>query len=237
MAEFDTQLTLAVDNGGAAASATRSVLIRRLRREGILARIALGSPGELEVELYAADRETAVRVLLADAELRFMLVESELDETTRQGEVARIRSEQAAGRWRIEGDRYAVYPWHPEARGASTELLLVRTKNMLSGDDFDDSYRALDGNGRNALGFVMSPVGRKKLLALTSTNVGKQLAVVYQRQVRSAPEIRGAIGKKGIIEGGKDGWDMTELDALITLLKSGALPHPVSLVREARLGE
>jgi hypothetical protein len=158
VANFGIRLTLAVDNGEVHASATRRVLIRRLRREGILAKVTLGTPGKLLVDIHTADREVAVPLLLADAELRFMVVVDDLDATTHSAEVARIRSEQAAGTWHVSNDRYALYPWHSGSLGAGGEPVLMSTENMLSGDDFEDSYRALDGNGRGALGFTMSPV-------------------------------------------------------------------------------
>ncbi len=97
---------------------------------------------------------------------------------------------------------------------------------------FECFHRALDDKGRTCIGFEMTVEGRKALYDLTSQNVGRRLAIVLDERVLSAPEIRGAIGKKGIIEGGRDGWSESQLQVLLNSLSGDPLPAKVTFLRE-----
>src|SRR5690606_37407180 len=94
----------------------------------------------------------------------------------------------------------------------------------------------MDDKGRSAVGFEWDAIGQKAFYDLTANNRGKILAVVLDGEIRSAPQIRSTIGKRGIIEGGDKGWDEKELTTLIVILKAGALPAKRILAYTKRVG-
>ena len=219
LATYDAVVTLGVEDANQRARVLR-VLKRRLRRAGILSRLGPGSdPAELDVHLRGPDVEAARTLLLRSGRLRFMLVVGDsLSAERRQEERARISEAKAAGTYDPDLAPYDLLPaaW-------AEELLLVERTPMAS-DDFDEFHASFDGTGRGWLAFTLSPAGGEQLRALTSPNVGRMLAVVFEDRIRTAPVIRAPITRKGVIEGGPNGWDEQELDALVDLLNAGELP-------------
>jgi len=63
--------------------------------------------------------------------------------------------------------------------------------------------------------------------AVTASNIGKQLAIVLDNKIITAPVIKDAIPGNGIISGG---FSMESAKELATLLNAGALPVPVQIV-------
>src|SRR5438093_5121775 len=67
-----------------------------------------------------------------------------------------------------------------------------------------------------------------------SADVGRQLAIILDGVVESAPEIREPMtGGQGIIEGH---FDFTEAQDLANVLRNGALPAPLKLIEERTVG-
>ena len=67
-----------------------------------------------------------------------------------------------------------------------------------------------------------------------SADVRRQLAIILDGVVESAPEIREPItGGQGIIEGH---FDFTEAQDLANVLRNGALPAPLKLIEERTVG-
>ena len=67
-----------------------------------------------------------------------------------------------------------------------------------------------------------------------SANVGRQLAIVLDNHVESAPEIRDAItGGRGQITGN---FNVAGAQDLANVLRNGALPAPLKLIEERMVG-
>jgi preprotein translocase subunit SecD len=82
--------------------------------------------------------------------------------------------------------------------------------------------------------FNLSDEGARTFAELTGANVGRQLAIVLDGAVMSAPVIKTKIGGgEGMIEGRFNEEDARDL-ALV--LRSGALPAPVNIVEERTVG-
>lgn len=82
--------------------------------------------------------------------------------------------------------------------------------------------------------FNLSDEGARTFAELTGANIGKQLAIVLDGAVMSAPVIKSKIGGgEGMVEG-----RFTEEDArdLALVLRSGALPAPVTIAEERTVG-
>jgi SecD/SecF fusion protein len=101
-------------------------------------------------------------------------------------------------------------------------------QEFVEGALLSSAERAMDNSGLPCVGFNWGSQGRKLFYKMTSENIGKNLAVVLDNKLRSAPVIRGAIGKRGIIEMYDKNKDRktndSEINSLIVILKAGALP-------------
>ena len=81
--------------------------------------------------------------------------------------------------------------------------------------------------------FEFMPEGGEKFYELTRQNIGKQIAIVLDNQVISAPVVNEAIGSRGKITGR---FSSEEVNELAALLKSGAFVAPVTFEEERRIG-
>ncbi|MCA8923942.1 MAG: protein translocase subunit SecD [Planctomycetes bacterium] len=175
--------------------------------------------------------------------LEFKIVEHELDQDQRARQISRVVEEKRRRIWK-ETDKYDTAFDPKVGEEGAYQLLLNRNakgeEQFVDGDLLADAYRTIDNNGLACVGFTWNSKGTQRFRNLTRKYKGKQLAVVLDGELHSAPVIRSEIGKKGIIEGGDDGWDRAELSNLIVTLKSGALPaKPIYAYRKqvgAQLG-
>ena len=117
----------------------------------------------------------------------------------------------------------------------SEDKLKVSKRVALSGDNLVNAKPAFDNrNNETTVNFSLDRVGAKKFAKVTSANVGKRLAIILDNKIISAPSIRESIvGGNGVITG-----DFTFQSAtdLALLLRSGALPAPLSIIEERTVG-
>ena len=82
--------------------------------------------------------------------------------------------------------------------------------------------------------FTLDRVGAKRFGKATSTGIGKQLAIVLDGKIISAPVVRDTIASgSGQISGGFTFQSATDL---ALLLRSGALPAPLNIIEERTVG-
>jgi len=119
------------------------------------------------------------------------------------------------------------------------ELYALRSVNRentasLGGDVIVDARQDYDQNGRVEVAMSMNAQGAKIWRNLTADNVGKQVAIVLDGYVYSAPNVNDEIpnGRSSItgnftVEEGQD---------LANVLKAGKLPAPARIVQEEVVG-
>ena len=89
-------------------------------------------------------------------------------------------------------------------------------------------------NNQTIVSFSLDRVGAKRFGKATSTGIGKQLAIVLDGKIISAPVIRDTIASgSGQISGGFTFQSATDL---ALLLRSGALPAPLNIIEERTVG-
>ena len=98
------------------------------------------------------------------------------------------------------------------------------SRAVLSGRDLRTVTSSQDRAGRPAVGFTLTTAGAKRFADLTGRNIGRQLAIVLDGVVQSAPYIESRIENFGIIQGGARGFTFEQARDLILVLRSGALP-------------
>jgi len=111
----------------------------------------------------------------------------------------------------------------------------VSKRIILNGDNLLDAQPRMDNqSNETVVTFNLDRVGTKRFAKATSSGVGKRLAIILDGKIISAPVIRDAIiGGTGQISG-----DFTFQSAtdLALLLRSGALPAPLTIIEERTVG-
>ncbi len=112
---------------------------------------------------------------------------------------------------------------------------LVSKRIILSGDNLLDAQPRMNSEtNETVVSFTLDRVGAKRFGKATSTGIGKQLAIVLDGKIISAPVIRDTIASgSGQISGGFTFQSATDL---ALLLRSGALPAPLNIIEERTVG-
>ena len=115
------------------------------------------------------------------------------------------------------------------------EKLNISKRIILSGENLVDSQPSFNNqSNKPAVTFTLDRVGAQKFGRVTTDNVGKRLAIILDGKIISAPSINEAIPSgNGIISGN---FSFQEATDLALLLRSGALPTPLSVVEERTVG-
>lgn len=107
---------------------------------------------------------------------------------------------------------------------------------VMTGADLQDARVELDQLGRPYIAFELTDEGGKKFEEFTAVNIGRFLCITMDKVVISCPEIRARIGKRGIIEGGQQGFELAEARNLAIQMRYGALPVPLRVVDVRTVG-
>ena len=115
------------------------------------------------------------------------------------------------------------------------EEAIVSKRIILSGDNLIDAKPTMNNQtNETVVSFTLDRVGAKKFGKATSTGVGKRLAIILDGKIISAPSVREPIiGGSGQISGNFTFQSATDL---ALLLRSGALPAPLSIIEERTVG-
>ena len=111
----------------------------------------------------------------------------------------------------------------------------VSKRIILNGDNLLDAQPRMNNQtNETVVSFTLDRVGAKRFGKATSKNIGKQLAIVLDGKIISAPVIRDTIASgSGQISGGFTFQSATDL---ALLLRSGALPAPLNIIEERTVG-
>ncbi len=116
---------------------------------------------------------------------------------------------------------------------ASTVFYRVRRATAVSGRDLRNARPSLDENNQPAVSFTLSAEGGRKFGAVTETNIGRQLAIILDGRVQSAPTLQSRITTDGRITGS---FTQEEVANLALVLRSGALPARLTYLEERVIG-
>ena len=111
----------------------------------------------------------------------------------------------------------------------------VSKRVILSGDNLINAKPSFDNkNNETIVSFTLDRVGSKKFAKATTNNVGRRLAIILDNKIISAPQVREPIlGGNGQISGNFTFQSATDL---ALLLRSGALPAPLTIIEERTVG-
>ena len=119
--------------------------------------------------------------------------------------------------------------------GDDTRDEVVSKRIILSGENLVDANPSMNNQtNETVVVFNLDRVGAKKFGKATSSGVGRQLAIILDKKIISAPTISEAIlGGSGQITGNFTFQSATDL---ALLLRSGALPAPLNIIEERSVG-
>jgi preprotein translocase subunit SecD len=114
-----------------------------------------------------------------------------------------------------------------------TVYYVVRRASVVTGRDLRNARPTLDENNLPAIGFSLNSEGARKFGAATEANIGRQLAIVLDGRVQTAPVIQSRISDEGRISGS---FTQQEAQDQSLVLRSGALPASLTYLEERTVG-
>ena len=113
------------------------------------------------------------------------------------------------------------------------ENVVLESKDIITGADLIDAQVEFNSGGDRYVGFELSPEAGKVFARATGNNIGRNLAIVLDDKVYSAPRIQDRIKERGSITGN---YTLQEAHDLALILRAGALPAPVKIINKYIVG-
>ena len=104
---------------------------------------------------------------------------------------------------------------------------------LITGDKLASAKAGYDSNGQVVVQFSFNSEGAKEFEKITSENIGKQLAIVLDGEVKSAPVIKSVISGNGVIE---NIGSLEEAKDIALVLQTGALPVNLEIQEVRTIG-
>jgi preprotein translocase subunit SecD len=121
------------------------------------------------------------------------------------------------------------------SRGDTTTVYyLVKHVAAITGRDLRNAKQTIDENNAPAVGFTLNSEGISKFTKVTEANVGRQLAIILDNRVQSAPVIEGRIAQADARITGH--FTPQEASDLALILRSGALPASLTYLEQREVG-
>lgn len=205
-----------------------------------------------------ADAEKAKQLINTTAKLDFMLV----DDRTPANLQTLIETAEKAGGYNITTLKYSEYVarlnkdlagqlpdksvlyFEKSENAQNMEVgrrpYLLRTDTNLGGDALNDAHVTFGQYGEPEVALRFNPSGAIAFKNLTGQNKGRNMAIVLDKIVKTAPVINNEIpnGEAVITLGGGRDRDkqMDEAKMISTALRAGALPAALEQMEERRVG-
>jgi preprotein translocase subunit SecD len=179
------------------------------------------------------DPDEAKRVIQAGGQLELRLVEdpvsysSQTEALSRHGGVLPPGTELVPGRSETRNATGGVdtgESWYVLSRAAA-----------VTGRDLRSAVETRNTNnpGMWQVNFTLSPEAARRFGPFTEQNRGRQMAIVLEHRVYSAPVINGRIDDSGLIEGN---FSQESAHDLALVLRAGALPASIKYLEERTVG-
>ncbi|HOW86972.1 MAG TPA: protein translocase subunit SecD [Candidatus Aminicenantes bacterium] len=112
---------------------------------------------------------------------------------------------------------------------------LVDKVAIVTGKDLRTIRRTTDEWNNPAVAFSLNSDGGARFEQVTGANIGKQIAIILDKKVQSAPVVEARISRAqgGVIQGR---FTPEAADDLVTVLKAGALPAGIDYLEERTIG-
>jgi preprotein translocase subunit SecD len=130
-----------------------------------------------------------------------------------------------------------LLPGRSEGRPGDTgeSWYIVSRTPIVTGRDLRSATenRSTQNPGQWQINFSLSPDAARRFGPFTEQNIGRQMAIVLEHRVYSAPVIHGRIEDSGVIEGN---FSQDSAHDLALVLRAGALPASIKYLEERTVG-
>lgn len=116
---------------------------------------------------------------------------------------------------------------------AGAAYYLVRRVAAVTGRDLRNARPSLDEFNQPAVSFSFNREGAARFGEVTGANIGRNLAIILDGRVQTAPRIESRINAEGRITGS---FTQQEASDLSLVLRSGALPASLTYLEERTVG-
>jgi preprotein translocase subunit SecD len=130
-------------------------------------------------------------------------------------------------------DGMEIVPGVSSAGDSGNVYYLVKRVAAVTGRDLRNARPSLDENNRPAVSFTLNSEGGRKFGKVSGENIGRQLAIILDGRVQSAPTLESRITTDGRISGS---FTQEEVQNLSLVLRSGALPARLNYLQERTIG-
>jgi preprotein translocase subunit SecD len=110
---------------------------------------------------------------------------------------------------------------------------LLRRESLITGRDLKNARVGVDESNRPQINFTLNATATDRFSRETGRHIGRQLAIVLDESVYSAPVIQSKLGADNRITGT---FTTQEADELSKILKAGALPASLRYLQELTVG-
>jgi SecD/SecF fusion protein len=194
------------------------------------------------------DPERALELVGRTAQLQFKLVDSQteidlsalIDQAIASGRLKKNFSHQEfnmalIGRIPADDEVYVERKVERDSGQVTMVPVLLKKQTLMTGSMLQTAAVEITGPyNEPAVGITFNSRGARIFDEITGQNVGKQLAIILDDIVQSAPVIRERIsGGKAQISGS---FTTEEAHDLAIVLRAGALPAPVDIVQNLTVG-
>ncbi|HZH34539.1 MAG TPA: protein translocase subunit SecD, partial [Pyrinomonadaceae bacterium] len=207
-------------------------------REPTLQRHGAQTSGQILLQMPGVDDPERVKNLIgADSNLALMKTAGDTIQTFPTEEAAR------ASLGGIVPQNRRVLPYSEDMTGTTAanqaekpkQFIIVEYPAIVDGSELRDAtaFSQTGGDSDYQITFNLKPGGAQKFGEFTGRNIGKNLAIVLNGEVKSAPTIQGQIFDTGQITGR---FTKASAEDLALTLKSGALPAKIEYMEERTVG-
>ncbi|MFZ2493108.1 MAG: protein translocase subunit SecD [Thermoanaerobaculia bacterium] len=208
---------------------------RRVNALGVVEPIiAPQGQDRIEILLPGVDDPARVKdIIKTTAQLQFRIVEEAAPGQPLIGADAQGLYNSLPANLRNEVD---ILPGNREdelGRVTGIEYYAIGKQVPVSGRDLKNARVQKGRVGEPVIGFSLTPEGAPKFGQLTGTHVGRQLAIVLDNKIVSAPRINSRIDGEGVIEGT---FTQQQASDLALVLRSGSLPASLTTLEERTVG-
>ncbi len=207
-----------------------------------------------------ADAERAKELINTTARLDFLIVSDEKS----PDELNKLISEaELAGPYDLKTLKYSQYIsrlnedlkdklpegtvlYFEKAENAATmeagrTAYLLKKDTNLGGGDLDDAFITFGTYGEPEVALRFNAIGASKFADITGSNINRRMAIVLDKIVKSAPNIKDRIsGGNAVIQLGAGSRDrnatLNEAKLISTSLRAGALPATLEQLEERQVG-
>lgn len=195
-----------------------------------------------------ADLDVAKEAIGTTAKLEFFMVDEDFEQAALEDAILDagdampeedFLDDELLNEWlsiagRIGRNNRVLWEYEEDQEGnlVRSRAIVLIDRVELEGDDVNDAQTGWDQFNRPVVLLQFKPAGAQRFADLTGDNVGKRFAIVLDRKIRSAPSINERIGggrAQISMGGGGGGSAQEESRVLAMVLRTGALPAPVSM--------